>query len=657
MKEIRSIFIQFLTRKELLLYFTLIIACISLFGWLTGNLGLASYSSKFIPIAPLNVAIIITLTVILLIELKSEKSRFSQIITVPLLLFVILFCLLIFLNFFFRFAGDIENVIVKDPQVFRNVLLGRMSPISSLLFIFICISIFGLRQSKTIIINYIGAGLAVLVVIISSVLLIGYLYQAPLLYGSKIIPVSLPSSVCFWLISFTLLRVFEANFWNYNRINKNEVTRLLLRSFLPIVVLVIILQGFLDTVLSFNDINPPLTGAIILLIVIIVTVLIIYRVSAVLGKQLLRAEKALKESEEKFRSIMENSADAIFITNQNGKYVYSNKAASDLLGYSSIEIESKTFADLSPKDKIEEYFEIFKQILTQGSKVLTEIELLKKDGTFLSTDLSAVLLPDGTVYGSCRDITQRKKAELALKESEKQLLRLNADKDIFISILGHDLKSPFSTLLGLSGALLEDINKLSIDEIGDHLFQINKVAENTYNLLENLLDWARAQSGKIPFHPRNFGLNIVCKSTLEILTPTAESKNIKIISAITDDIEVFADPDMLKTVLRNLVSNAIKFTHKEGTIIVSAIKTQAGVTVSVSDNGIGIKPNNLVKLFDISQVLSTVGTAEETGTGLGLLLCKEFVEKNGGKIWVESEPGKGSTFYFIIPEGNQERKF
>jgi PAS domain S-box-containing protein len=651
MKEIKSNFIQFLSRKELLLYLTLIIACVSLFGWSTGNLSLASYSSKYIPIAPLNAAIIITLTLIFLIDLKSEKSHFSRRFSVPVLLFVVIFCLLIFLNFFFRFAGDIENVIVKDPKMFRNVLLGRMSPISSLLFIFICIGIFGLRQSKTLIINYIGASLAILVVIISSVLLIGYLYQAPLLYGSKIIPVSLPSSVCFWLVSFTLLRVFDANFWNFNRLNKNKVTRLLLRSFLPIVILVIILQGYLDTDLSFNDINPPLTGAIILLIVIGITVFIVYRVSAVLGKQLLRAEQALKESEEKFRSIMENSADAIFITNQNGKYVYSNKAASDLLGYSTTEIESKTFADLSPKDKIEEYFEIFKQILTQRSKVLTEIELLKKDGTFLSTDLSAVLLPDGTVYGSCRDITQRKKAESALRESEKQLLRLNADKDIFISILGHDLKSPFSTLLGLSGALLEDINKLSIDEIGDHLFQINKVAENTYNLLENLLDWARTQSGKIPFNPRIFGLNYVCKSALEIFDPTAASKNIKIISSIADELEVFADPDMLKTVIRNLVSNAIKFTNKDGTIIVTAIKTQVGVRVSVADNGVGIKPGNLLKLFDISQVLSTVGTAEETGTGLGLLLCKEFVEKNGGKIWVESEPGRGSTFYFIIPEG------
>ena len=241
-------------------------------------------------------------------------------------------------------------------------------------------------------------------------------------------------------------------------------------------------------------------------------------------------------------------------------------------------------------------------------------------------------------------------AELIIANKElKQSLQLNADKDLFISILAHDLRSPFNTLLGLSELLTEDIRQYDIDEIENIVNHINKSAQNTYNLLEDILMWARTQSGKIPFKPQKLSFTDICKDILEILKPNANAKNITINYSAADEINVFADIDMLKTVLRNLVSNAIKFTNKDGAININAEENSGNVTISVSDNGIGITPDNLAKLFDISQVLTTTGTAEETGTGLGLLLCKEFVEKHGGKIWVESEIGKGSDFKFTLP--------
>jgi len=320
----------------------------------------------------------------------------------------------------------------------------------------------------------------------------------------------------------------EAKFWTFNLLKDNKVTRQLLRSFLPIVVFIVILQGFLDNVLSFNDINPPLTSALILFSVVFITVLIVFRVSSISGSQLLRAEEALKES-------------------------------------------------------------------------------------------------------------------------EKQLLQLNADKDRFLQILGHDLISPFNTLLGYSELLLADIRKLKIDEIEDRLNDINIAAQNSYNLLSDILMWTRAQSGKIPFNPQKLNFATTCKDMLDTLNPTANTKKITINYLTTDQIFVFADIDMLKTVLRNLVSNAIKFTGNGGAINISTKENSENATISVSDNGIGIKAENIIKLFDISQVISTSGTANETGTGLGLLLCKEFVEKHGGKIWVESEAGKGSDFKFTLP--------
>jgi signal transduction histidine kinase len=238
---------------------------------------------------------------------------------------------------------------------------------------------------------------------------------------------------------------------------------------------------------------------------------------------------------------------------------------------------------------------------------------------------------------------------LKAEKSEIRLHQLNADKDRFISILGHDLKSPFNALLGFSELLTENIRTYDIDKIENIANRINKSAQSVYKLLEDILMWARTQQGKIPFKPQKWSFIDICKNILEILKQNANTKNITINYSVSDHMNVFADIDMLKTILRNLVSNAIKFTNNGGAININAEENSGNVIISVSDNGIGISPDNLTKLFDIAQVLTTKGTAEETGTGLGLLLCKEFVEKHGGKIWVESEFGKGSEFKFTMP--------
>lgn len=244
-----------------------------------------------------------------------------------------------------------------------------------------------------------------------------------------------------------------------------------------------------------------------------------------------------------------------------------------------------------------------------------------------------------------RYIRERKKTE----ENEKQLRLLNVDKDRFISILGHDLKGPFNSILGFSEILTDEIDSLNKGEIKDFAKNINKSAHITHKLLEDILMWARTQQGKIPFKPQQLSLTEVCKNILETLNPIADSKNITIDYSSVDQINVLADSDMLKTVLRNLLSNAIKFTNNGGAINIKAEENVESVTISVSDNGIGIAYDELKKMFDISEVFTTKGTNGETGTGLGLLLCKEFVEKHQGKIWVESEVGKGSDFKFTLP--------
>jgi PAS domain S-box-containing protein len=246
-------------------------------------------------------------------------------------------------------------------------------------------------------------------------------------------------------------------------------------------------------------------------------------------------------------------------------------------------------------------------------------------------------------------ISERIKTREILLERDLRQDLLNRDKDRFITILGHDLKSPFTGLLGLSEMLKENVRKFDLDEIELFATQINKAARNIYRLLEDILMWAKSQSGKVHLKPWNLSFYELCIDVLITLNPVARAKNITINYPETDSITVFADINILKTILRNLITNAIKFTNSGGLITISAMKTENAILISVLDNGTGIDPSELPKLFNLTQVVTTKGTAGEDGAGLGLLICKNFVEKHGGKIWVESQQGIGSNFKFTLP--------
>ncbi len=246
-------------------------------------------------------------------------------------------------------------------------------------------------------------------------------------------------------------------------------------------------------------------------------------------------------------------------------------------------------------------------------------------------------------------VIERKNMEIALKEKNRELLELNLDKDRFVSILAHDLKSPFNSILGYLNLLCKNIRKYDIDKIENQINIISSSAQNTFNLLESILMWAHTQSGKIKFEPQQLNFINVYNDIIKSLKLNAENKKIAINYSSNEEIIVFADLNMLSTVLRNLISNAIKFTNSGGQVNVYAVKMPSGIEISVQDNGVGIEPENLSKLFDYSQIYTTNGTNNEKGTGLGLVLCKEFVEKHDGKIWLQSKVGKGTEFKFTIP--------
>jgi len=243
--------------------------------------------------------------------------------------------------------------------------------------------------------------------------------------------------------------------------------------------------------------------------------------------------------------------------------------------------------------------------------------------------------------------------ELALRDSESQLRDLNATKDKLFSIFAHDLRSPFNSILGFSTLLKENLRSYDIEKTEQFIGLINSSASHTLILLDDLLAWAKTQTGQMEFKPSNLPLRPIIQEIVKLTATAAKIKNISVSYVQSEEIEIYVDQNMLMTILRNLISNAIKFTNSGGKIDIRAISNPTCTEIIVSDNGVGINEKVKKKLFSLDENYSSTGTANEKGTGLGLLICKEFVEKHGGKIWVESESGIGSDFKFTLPYFNK----
>lgn len=262
------------------------------------------------------------------------------------------------------------------------------------------------------------------------------------------------------------------------------------------------------------------------------------------------------------------------------------------------------------------------------------------------------------------DITERKNAEQALKDSEETLIRkndlikkqnkelrkLNDDKDRLFSIIGHDLKGPLNSLTSFTHLLINHTAALSEEEIRTVAQDLDKALRNLYELIENLLHWARAQTGTMEFDPEHFKLAKVINENIVLFSKSAIDKKIKLEMILDEEVEVFADINSVRTVIRNLMSNAIKFTKEGGTVTLKVKEAEGEIEISVVDTGVGMHKEALYNIFNMSINKSEYGTNNEKGTGLGLQICKEFVEKHRGRIWAESEVGKGSVFYFTIPK-------
>lgn len=368
------------------------------------------------------------------------------------------------------------------------------------------------------------------------------------------------------------------------------------------------------------------------------------------------AELALIKSEERFRSVFESSGIGMALLGLDSNFTKVNKSFCEMLGYSFDELLEMNMRDITHPGDMDKSMNIKYEMINGKSNNSRNVEkrYLHKNGETVWAIATISLVKDSNAKPNyfitqVQNITQRKKAEEQLARYAEELKITNQSKDKFFSIISHDLRSPFNALLGITEYLTQYYKDMNSDEVKDSVNNIYRSSKKLYSLIINLLEWSRLQTGRMEVEKISLNLKEAGKEAVNLFNENASAKKIDLINKISEDISVSADKYMIDTVLRNLISNSIKFTKPDGHVILSAMQVGNIAEVSVEDNGIGISKENQKKIFRIDTQYHIDGTANEKGTGLGLILCKEFVEKNNGTIRIESKESEGSKFIFTIP--------
>ena len=376
----------------------------------------------------------------------------------------------------------------------------------------------------------------------------------------------------------------------------------------------------------------------------------------------IEAHRQLRESEEKYRTVSENLDDCLFSFEKVGfifKPVFCTSAIKKITGYSQSAFLSdyKFFFRIAFPDDIKKIKPRLRDILESKTKKFDELEfrIINQDGNivWVKVKLNFQRSISGNIqkiFGLMSDVTVSKKNEEEIISSVEELKKLNDTKDKFISIVSHDLRTPFTSILGFTD-LLQNDESLSDSERKQYIKFIRESAQTMLSLVNSVLDWTRLQTGRVKFEPERTNITEIIKRVVNSLSGAAMQKSIRIYNLVNEDIYLFLDKNLISQVFYNLISNAIKFTMENGRIEISAApnSNRTFFNFSIKDNGIGIKPEDVKRLFSVDSKFTTEGTSGEKGSGLGLSLVKEIIEKHNGKIWVESQYRKGSNFQFSLP--------
>ena len=353
----------------------------------------------------------------------------------------------------------------------------------------------------------------------------------------------------------------------------------------------------------------------------------------------------------KYTSLYDFAPIGYFTLSSGGKILELNLMGSKMLGKDRTFLKNMFFGRFIQEKELPAFNQFLENAFKSEAKQATDIMVMGIGNPPIYAQLTAIVEEDQLDHCllTVMDITDRKKAEAELEEVVSQLNLLNSQKDMFFSIIAHDLKNPFNAIIGYSELMMMEIRKKDYDSAEEFAEIILESSIRAMDLLGNLMQWAKSQTGRIIFDPKRIVLNEVVKDVTDMFDQIAIQKDVTIKNEISNKIKVLADKDMLATIVRNLVSNAVKFTHPGGEILIYTKEDPDKLILAVKDTGVGINQHDLAKLFRIDATFSSMGTKNEKGTGLGLILCKEFVERHGGKIWAETGTGVGSTFFVSFP--------
>ncbi|MBU0561683.1 MAG: PAS domain-containing sensor histidine kinase [Bacteroidetes bacterium] len=349
---------------------------------------------------------------------------------------------------------------------------------------------------------------------------------------------------------------------------------------------------------------------------------------------------------EKFKAVFTDSVDAITVTDgTTGNIIDANNSCKALLGYDPKELIGQHHSILLADSETSSP-QMFGAIVS-GRKIRT------KNGNIIPMDITINTIDwdDSIVVITCyRDASERVKWENEIKLYAEQLNQLNKNKDKFFSIISHDLQNPITGLIGYAEILSQEFDTLEKDEIVEYSKSINNAAKDALELLENLMNWSRIQTGTIEFEPKPINVYAVVDSVSILFNAALKNKSISLSNFCNPEYSIEADEKMAASLFRNLISNAIKYSNEGSVVSISSQDTGENIFISITDQGIGISPEEQDNLFRIDVCKSTPGTNNEKGTGLGLVLCKEYVNMHNGEIQVTSKPGQGSEFSVILPK-------
>ena len=375
----------------------------------------------------------------------------------------------------------------------------------------------------------------------------------------------------------------------------------------------------------------------------------------ILFDNLQRSERALKREKEFAENLIETAQTIILVLDKEGRIMTFNPFMEELSGYKLAEVKNKNWFDTFVLDNDRAGIRnVYERAMNDNPVRNLIYPIRTKDGKELQIEWNAQPLKNGNgeivgLITSGQDITQHVQAKKQLLLYADELQKLNANKDKFFHIIAHDLRNPLTSLLGLGDILTSRVSTFPREKIKYYADMIYQSVQNLYNMTENLLQWSRIQTGKFEYSPSSESVEELIRPNVNILRGHAVKKKISIITKLEKNAYAYVDRTMIDSVIQNLISNAIKFTHEGGTIYITSRTRGSHVEIAVADNGIGMSQEKLDSLFKIETHQASYGTAGERGTGLGLLLCKELVEKNHGNIYVKSELNKGTTFLFTIP--------